>query len=138
MRKIASVLLVTAILMSMLIPVSATENSIQPYYINTNQARVLLGIDEDGLADISIFCTAISATTQIKTTTYLERLVGSTWVRVSIGQTNNQWSETVSTRYIAKNYSYQLSIKGQYRAVTVFTVTATETETFTLYCEATY
>ena len=138
MRKFASVLLVAAILMSMIIPVSATENSIQPYYINTNQARVVMGINEDGLAEITVTCIGNSNATKIETVTYLERKVGSSWVRVNINQPNNQWEESVNACYLLKNYSFDLSVTGTYRAVTVFTVSGSETETYTLYREATY
>jgi len=37
-----------------------------------------------------------------------------------------------------KDYSRQLSTAGKYRAVTEFTVSGSQSETFTLYSEATY
>lgn len=138
MRKIASVLLVAALLLSTLIPVFAAENTISPFYINTNQARLVMGITEEGVAEITVICSCNSNATGIKATTYIERQVGSSWVRVSNGQTNNEWIATTTARYLAKTYSCQLSISGTYRAVTVLTVSGTETESITLYREATY
>lgn len=138
MRKTVAFFLATTLLLAMCIPVSAAENSIQPYYINTNQAKVLMGIDDDGLASINVTCIGNSNATRIQITTYIEKLVGSTWVRVSIGQVNNQWTASTTARYLAKNYSHQLTTAGSYRAVAVFTVSGSTSETFTLYCEATY
>lgn len=138
MKKFAALILVVTIVASLCIPVSAAEFSINPYYINTNQARVVLTIGDSGLAEITVLCTANSNATKIQTTTYLERQIGSTWVRVNNGQTNNQWTASTTARYLAKDYSCQLSITGTYRAVAVFTVSGSETETFTLYFEDIY
>lgn len=138
MKKITALILVVTLMVSMCIPVSAAENSIQPYYINTNQASVVMAISDSGEADISIFCSGNSRVTKIQVTTYIEKQVGSSWVRVSNGQTNNQWSATAYTTYLVKDYSCQLSSTGKYRAVAEFTVTGTVAETFTLYFEATY
>lgn len=138
MKKITALILAVTLLTAMCIPVSAAENTAQPYYINTNQARVVLAITESGSAEIHVSCIGNSNATKIQTTTYLQRKVGSTWVKVSIGQTNNQWTATANTSYLLKDYSHQLSTTGQYRAVTVFTVSGTQSETFTLYSEATY
>lgn len=138
MKKLAALILVAVIIATMCIPVSAAENTIQPYYINTNQAKVLMGIDDFGLASINVTCIGNSNATRIQITTYIEKLIGSTWVRVNIGQVNNQWTASTTTRYLAKDYSHQLTTTGSYRAVAVFTVSGSTSETFTLYCEATY
>lgn len=138
MRKIASVLLVTAILMSSLIPVSAAGNTIQPYYINTNQARVVMSINESGRAEISVIVTVNSKAEMIQTTTYLERKVGSTWVRVNNGEINNEWIATSTASYLSKNYSCQLNLTGTYRAVAEILVTGAGTDSFTLYFEDVY
>lgn len=138
MRKIAVMLLVTAILMSALVPVSAAKSTIEPRYINTNQAKVVMGITSDGVAKVNVSCIGNSNATRIQTVTYIERLVGSSWVRVSNGMTGNQWTESVNARYLIRDYSCQLYVAGIYRAVTQFTVSGTVSETFTLYQEATY
>ena len=138
MKKITSLILAVTLLAAMCIPVHATEAPIQPYYINTNHAQVVLGISDTGLADIGVTCLANSNTTKLQITTYLEKLVGSTWVRVSIGQTNNQWTASTTSTHLIKAYSKQLSSTGTYRAVAVFTVSGAQSETFTLYSEDTY
>lgn len=104
MKKITALILVVTLMVSMCIPVSAAENSIQPYYINTNQASVVMAISDSGEADISVFCSGNSRVTKIQVTTYIEKQVGSSWVRVSNGQTNNQWSATAYTTYLVKDY----------------------------------
>ena len=138
MKKFAALILVVTILASLCIPVSAAEFSSNPYYINTNQAMVVLTISDSGLAEITVLCTANSNATKIQTTTYLERKVGSSWMRVSNGQVNNQWTASTTAKYLVKDYSCQLSTTGTYRAVAVFTVSGTQSETFTLYSEDIY
>ena len=138
MRKIASMLLVAAILMSIFVPVSAAENVAVPYYVNTNQARLVMAISDTGQVNITVTITCNSKATGIHTITYLERKVGSSWVRVSIGQPGNQWEESVSTRYLLESYTAQVSVKGTYRAVTEITVTGAETDSITLYREDVY
>jgi len=54
MRKIVAFLLATTILLSMCISVSAVESDPQPRYINTNQAKIVMGISDTGLASITI------------------------------------------------------------------------------------
>lgn len=138
MKKLAALILVVTIIATMIIPASAAEITASPYYINTNQAMVVLTISDSGLAEITVLCTANSNATKIQTTTYLERKVGSSWVRVSNGQVNNQWTASTTARYLVKDYSCQLSTTGTYRAVAVFTVSGTQSETFTLYSEDIY
>ena len=139
MKKTTAIILTALLVATMCIPVSAAQHpTIQPNYINTNQASVVLAISDAGKADISVFCSGKSNVKKIQVTTYLEKQVGSSWVRASNGQTNNQWSATAYTKYLVKDYSCQLSTTGKYRAVAEFTVTGQVAETFTLYFEATY
>lgn len=138
MRKIVAFLLATTLLLSMCISVSAAESTLQPRYINTNQAKVVMGISDSGLAEITVTCLGNSNATSIQITTYIERQVGTRWVRVSNGQTNNQWSATASANYLIRTYTHQLSTTGTYRAVATFTVSGSQSETFTLYSQATY
>ena len=138
MKKFTALILAATLLVAMCIPVSAAENSIHPYYINTNRASVVMVISNSGMAEINVTCIGNSNATKIETITYIQRQVGSSWVRVSIGQTNNQWTATANTNYLIKDYSHQLSTAGKYRAVTDFTVSGSQSETFTLYSDATY
>lgn len=138
MRKIVALVLVTTVLLSMCISVSAVESEIQPYYINTNQAKVVMSISDAGLASITVSCIGNSNATKIQITTYLEKQVGASWVRVNNGQTNNQWTASTTNSYLVKAYSHQLNSTGTYRAVAVFTVSGTQSETFTLYSEDIY
>ena len=138
MKKTIAFILTLMILASMCIPVSAAENTIRPYYINTNRASVVMVISDSGVAVINVTCIGNSNAAKIQTTTYIQRKMGSAWVRVSIGQPNNQWTAMANTNYLIKDYSHQLSTAGKYRAVTVFTVSGAQSETFTLYSEATY
>lgn len=138
MRKIVAFLLATTLLLSMCISVSAAESAPQPRYINTNQAKVVMSINDEGLASITVSCIGNSNATRIQITTYIEKQVGSSWVRVNNGQTNNQWTASTTNSYLVKAYSHQLNSTGTYRAVAIFTVSGTQSETFTLYSEDIY
>ena len=139
MKKYYALILSVLLLISMLAPlVTARADEVMPRYINTDQARVLLTINSSGLATISVRCYAKTGTTSIQTVTFLEKKVGSTWVRVDIAETDNEW--TYNTRYLSviKTYTHQLDSTGEYRAVTYFTVSASDTENFTLMSNYTY
>ena len=99
MKKFTALILAATLLVAMCIPVSAAENSIHPYYINTNRASVVMVISNSGMAEINVTCIGNSNATKIETITYIQRQVGSSWVRVSIGQTKNQLKDTAKTNY---------------------------------------
>lgn len=140
MKRILSALLVVTLLLISATPAfAALPETVSPQYINTSQASVAITISANGVASIAVKCIGDSSATSISTTTYLERKVGTSWVRVDLGTTDNVWTESVSTRYLVKTYSKSLSVKGEYRATTTFTVNGTtENETFTLYNTRTY
>ena len=71
MRKIVAFLLATTLLLSMCISVSAAESAPQPRYINTNQAKVVMGISDSGLAEITVTCLGNSNATSIQITTLI-------------------------------------------------------------------
>ena len=141
MKKMFSLFLVFALSISILGThafAKAESDVITPYYTNATVARVVLTIDDTGLATIKSTCTGISSTTSISAITYLEKSVNGSWVRVDISETNDQWVTSTNIRIYSVTKTHQLSSNGTYRAVTVFTVTAGSAETITVISEATY
>ncbi len=133
MKKILSMILLVACLFAVACPVLAAEKEeMTPQYVNTNTVRSRMTISDNGLATIALTCSAKSTVTQISVKTHLEKKVGSTWVVVDISEPNDQWVDTVFARTLLKTHTHQLSASGTYRAVAEFTVTAAQTETFTL------
>lgn len=140
MKKLISLLLVFALGVSvLLVPAWAQSNEeVRPYYTNTSSAQTTLTINANGKASIAVYCLGLSNVKSIKATTYLEKKVNGSWTRVDIDQPNDQWVNTTTLRVFSKTITYQLTSTGTYRAVTTFVVTASSSETITVYSEATY
>ena len=140
MKKLISLLLVLALgISALLVPAWARDNEVaSPYYVNTSSARTTIVIDDDGTASIQVYCLGLSNVNSIKATTYLEKKVNGSWVRVDIDQPNDQWVSTTTLRVFSVTRTHQLASTGTYRAVTTFVVTASSAETITVYSEATY
>lgn len=65
-------------------------------------------------------------TTKAVITTYIEKkTLGLFWTRVDIGQTDNQWVDTVYGYENSVSHSIQLESTGTYRVVTVFVIYGT-------------
>lgn len=141
MRKITALFLFAILLATAVLPAAAAqpEGLVSPLLLNTAQADVTIAITEDGLCSMTVTCIGKSTATGISTVTYLERKVGSSWVRVDTGTTDDQWLYNVTASRLVKNYKLQLTIKGEYRVTSVVTVTGSAgTETLTLQNSATY
>ena len=140
MKKLISLLLVLALGVSiLLVPAWARDNEVASlYYVNTSSARTTIAIDDDGTASIQVYCLGLSNVKSIQETTYLEKKVNGSWTRVDIDQPNDQWVSTTTLRVFSATRIHQLTSTGTYRAVTTFVVTASSSETITVYSEATY
>lgn len=141
MKKVLSLFLVLVLSVSMFSVntfAKPVEDVILPFYVNTTMATVVLTIDSTGLATINSTCTAIPGTTSIAAKIYLEKSVNGSWVRVDLPSSNDQWNTITFERTYSYTATHQLTSKGLYRAVTVFTVKAATSETVTVISEATY
>lgn len=140
MKKNCSILLALVFLFACIVPVHAAQvPSVSPLWANTSQAYLTLTISESGNASFTVTVIGKSTATKISTVTYLERKVGSSWVRVDLGTTNDELLYSTTASYLSKNYTKTLTTKGEYRAVCEITVNGTvEDETFTLTNTYTY
>lgn len=141
MKKVLSIFLALVLCFSVLSsPASAfTENdAIMPCHTYITLAEVTMAINDSGLATIKSCCTAIPGTTWIRAQTYLEKKVNGTWKRVDILSTDDQWVTSINTRVFSVTKTHQLTSRGDYRAVTTFTVTAGSSESVTVMFYATY
>lgn len=134
MKKTCSILLTLVLLFACITPAHAAQiPSVSPLWVNTSQASIAFGIDETGEATIVVTVIGKSSAFMISTVTYLEQKVGSSWVRVDIGTTNNELLYRTTNSYVRKNYTHTFTERGEYRAVCEVTVYGTaENETFTL------
>lgn len=100
------------------------EQEIMPLYNNTSSANCAMSISDSGKMTISYRVYGYSSsTTRIVINTYIEKKVaGLFWSRVDIGETNDEWVDTINkTSYIGSR-SYQLSSTGTYRVSVTYTV----------------
>ena len=123
MKRLFSAFLVLALMLATVTPTfAATADTAQPWYINTSHARITFTISDTGLATIDLICTGLSSVTHIDAVVYLERQVGSAWVRVYNGTADDTWTLTASNRFMMQSFTHQLTVKGVYRATVTYTV----------------
>ena len=133
MKKITAIILTLALLFVTAVPALAAVPEVAvPYYANTSQASVSFVISDDGEASWTIMCIGKSSCTGIDAVTYLEYQVGSSWVRVDLGNESDEYTYSTTASRFVQNNKLTLTTPGTYRAVVVFTVYGTvEDETLT-------
>ncbi len=133
MKKIISCVLILAALLALVQPACAAQPpEIDAQYVNAIKTYVTLSISASGKATIVTSATAKTGVTNITAITRIQRKVGNSWIFVE------NWRYSTTNRTFSKSYSTQLSVKGQYRAVTDFTLTGATTEYITNISTATY
>ena len=127
MKRLTSLVLSLVLLLTIVTPAFAAqpETTVSPRYINTSQAGISLVILEDGLAEWSIMCFGEPNCTGIDAVTYLERKMGSLWIKMSIDYPITDYHYSVTGRNMYAVYQMQLTYAGEYRAVVEFTVHGT-------------
>ena len=123
MKRILSLILAVIFFMGVNIPTyAAMPETITPLWANTSQAQVTFVI-RDGKSS----CTGIDAIT------YIERKIGTFWVKIDLGVPNNEYRYSTTNSYLVQNHETTITSPGTYRAVVIFTVYGTvEDEAFTL------
>lgn len=133
MKRITAILLTIVLLLATAVPTFAAVPEVAvPYYANTSQAQINFVISDNGEASWTIICIGKSSCTGIDAVTYLEYQVGNSWIRVDLGNANDEYTySTTASRFYQSN-KITLTTPGTYRAVVVFTVYGTqEDETLT-------
>ena len=139
MKRILSLILIFAALLLTAAPAyAALPPSAEPQYTDAAKAAVTLSIDDAGNAILTLFVTGKPSLTRTAVVSYLERKVGTNWVRVDIGTPNNAWIYTTKNQTFSRSYNTQLHSSGEYRATCEFTFYGTVTETVTRTFVTTY
>ena len=130
MKRLTSLILSLVLLLTIATPAFAvqTETTVSPRYANTSQAGISLVITEDGLAEWTIICLGLSNCTGIDAVTYLERKMGSLWIKMSIEYPVTDYTHSVNGRELVATHQKQLTYAGEYRAVVEFTVHGTNAD----------
>ena len=111
-----------SLILTLFKPVFADE--ITPYYNNTSTVSGSLNINSTGLTTIQYRYIGIpDVTTKAVITSYLEKkTLGLFWRRVDIGNTNDEWVDTINKSSYSGSRTHQLSSTGKYRVTIVYTI----------------
>lgn len=125
-KKLIACLMTLVVLVTGAVPFAsaAADPGIELYGYNYALASVYLNISSSGKAVAQI--ESYGKPNYIDRTSivvYLEKKSGSSWTRVNIGTTGNQWSYSTASANLTTQFTHQLTSKGTYRAVCKFTYT---------------
>lgn len=138
MKRVFSFLIAIIVTISISYNVQALRaDSIRPQYANARQAEVLLSISSSGKA-VVVKCYGTNGLKSVYVTTYLEKKVSGTWIRVNIPAPNNTWTYSTTSQSFSQEYIVALDSVGQYRATSQFVLTAATVEYITDTSYATY
>lgn len=125
--KIWSTILVFCLSATTMFSVSAAtapENEIMPMYNNVGSATATININSSGKLTIGYQYSGYSSiTTKAVITTYIEKkTLGLFWTRVDIGQTDDEWVDTINDYRYTGSRTYQLSSSGTYRVTVIYKI----------------
>lgn len=139
MKRVFSFLIAIIVTISISYNVQALRaDSIRPQYANARQAEVLLSISSSGKAVVVVKCYGTNGLKSVYVTTYLEKKVSGTWIRVNTPAPNNTWTYSTTSQSFSQEYIVALDSVGQYRATSQFVLTAATVEYITDTSYATY
>ena len=139
MKRVFSFLIAIIVTISISYNVQALRaDSIRPQYANARQAEVLLSISSSGKAVVVVKCYGTNGLKSVYVTTYLEKKVSGTWIRVNIPAPNNTWTYSTTSQSFSQEYIVALDSVGQYWATSQFVLTAATVEYITDTSYATY
>ena len=125
-KRILSVAVMFVILISSF-SIIANAEEITPRFNNVASITSIASISDSGKLTVSnSFSASASVFTKAVITTYVEkRTLGIFWTRVDIGQTNDEWVDTIYTNIYTGNHIHQLEKKGTYRITVEYVVYGT-------------
>ncbi len=102
----------------------ATAQDIMPCYNNVEYVETRATISSSGEMTITNIVRGEDGFfTRAVITTYVEkRILGIFWSRVDIGQTNDEWIDTIYTNVYSGTHSVQLPSTGTYRVTVEYVI----------------
>ena len=141
MKKVISIMMALLLAFSTMSVVFAepSDSEITPYYDNTIDAKASFSISSGGYATGTLRYSANSNFTRATIYSYIEKKVGSSWMRVYNGQSSNQWVESSYSASFTTSHSIQLASTGNYRFCVEFHMYGSKpTDTIITYAYANY
>lgn len=119
LKKLVSLILANVfLLLIVFVPAkAAVQEEIAPCYNNVLTASSTATISSSGVITVNnTYTGSQSVTTKAIITTYIEKkILGIFWSRVDIGQTNDEWVDTIYNYKYSGSHSVQLPSTGTYR-----------------------
>ncbi len=102
----------------------AYAEEIIPRYNNVSYAESNVTVSSSGKMNITnSFSGSASVFSRAVITTYVERkTLGLFWTRVDIGQTDDEWVDTIYTNVYSGTHSHQLEKTGTYRVTVEYVI----------------
>lgn len=128
------------IILTFAAPVGAASE-VAPQMANAREVNVLADVSSGTLTAKITYKGISGVTSKVVITTYIQKkTLGLFWTKVDIGQTDNEWVDTVTSLNYSGTHSHSLPSTGTYRAVSEFVVygSAGSADKETRRCEVTY
>lgn len=126
LKKLISLILsYVLLLLIVLVPAKAAiKEEIEPCYNNVVSTDTFVSISNSGIIKTTNSYTGDrTVTTKAIITTYIEKkILGLFWSRVDIGQTNDEWVDTIYNYEYIGSHSHQLTATGTYRVTVEYVI----------------
>lgn len=126
LKKLVSLMLANVFLLLIaFVPAKAAVNEdVAPCYNNVVSVSSVASISSTGVLKVTnSYSGDSSVTTKAVITTYVEkRVLGLFWSRVDIGQTDDEWIDTIYDYEYSGSHSIQLSSTGTYRVTVEYVI----------------
>lgn len=121
-RFLCAILICTSVISSFAIISYAGD--VVPYYNNVHRAQSDVSVSSTGVMTVfNSFSGDASVFSKAVITTYIEkRVLGIFWSKVDIGQTNDEWVDTIYTNVYSGTHNFQLESKGTYKVTVEYVV----------------
>lgn len=126
LKKLISLIMANVFLLLIaVVPANAAvQDEVAPCYNNVVTANSTVAISSSGIATITNMYNGFqNVTTKAVITTYIEKkTLGIFWSRVDIGQTDDEWVDTIYNYKYSGSHSVQLPSTGTYRVTVEYVI----------------
>ena len=140
MKRIACLMLSFIITIGASVSAYAAQptDEAEPQSLYSSKPTVTFSISANGTAYLKITCRGTNNVTKITSKTCIDKKVGTKWVRVNVGTSDNYLYRTANSSTLIASHAVSLPGSGSYRCITTFTLYAKTSEPITLIKYAEY
>ena len=126
LKKLVSLIMANVLLLlTAIIPANAAvQDEVAPCYNNVVSVSSIASVSSTGVLKVTnSYNGSSSITSKAVITTYIEkRTLGIFWSRVDIGQTDDEWVDTIYNYKYSGSHSVQLPSTGTYRVTVEYVI----------------